>query len=164
MNDATVFYSPTLGELDLSEVVSKVGRYIQAEPRYNYRVIVGTDSQDHQNGERFADFVSAVVVHRVGAGGIYFWQRERMGKVWSLKERIFEEAYRSLKLGQTLVSEFEKEKFSEGFHLEVHVDIGEKGETRTIINEVVGMIRGTGFEVKIKPDAFAASKVADRYT
>ena len=164
MNDTSIFYSATFGELNLSGVVEKVGNYIHSEPKYKYRVIIGTDSQGHQNGIRFADFVSAIVVHRVGAGGVYFWQRERVEKVWSLKERIYEEAYRSLKLSQDLVVQFQEKGSLADFHLEVHVDIGEKGETRTIINEVIGMIRGSGFEVKIKPDSFAASKVADRHT
>jgi len=32
-----------------------------------------------------------------------------------------------------------------------------------MISEVTGMVRGSGFEVKIKPDAYGASKVADRH-
>ena len=48
--------------------------------------------------------------------------------------------------------------------VEIHVDIGQKGPTRELIAEVVGMIRGNGFNVKTKPDAFGASSVADRHT
>lgn len=48
--------------------------------------------------------------------------------------------------------------------LEIHVDVGKVGETREIITEVVGMVRGSGFEVKTKPESFGASKVADRHT
>jgi predicted RNase H-related nuclease YkuK (DUF458 family) len=33
-----------------------------------------------------------------------------------------------------------------------------------MIREVTGLIRGNGFEPKIKPEAFAASTVADRYS
>lgn len=33
-----------------------------------------------------------------------------------------------------------------------------------MITEVVGMIRGSGYDVKIKPQSYGASKVADRYT
>jgi len=33
-----------------------------------------------------------------------------------------------------------------------------------MIKEVTGLIRGNGFEAKIKPESFAASTVADRYS
>jgi predicted RNase H-related nuclease YkuK (DUF458 family) len=48
--------------------------------------------------------------------------------------------------------------------LEIHLDIGPDGETRDLIREIVGMVMGSGFNAKIKPDAYAASSVADRYT
>ena len=46
----------------------------------------------------------------------------------------------------------------------IHADVGEKGQTRDMVKEVVGLIRGNGFEPKIKPESYAASVVADRYT
>jgi predicted RNase H-related nuclease YkuK (DUF458 family) len=46
----------------------------------------------------------------------------------------------------------------------IHADIGEAGATRDMIREVIGLIVGNGFEPKIKPESFAASCVADRYT
>ncbi|GAF87411.1 unnamed protein product, partial [marine sediment metagenome] len=42
-------------------------------------------------------------------------------------------------------------------------DVGENGQTKDMIKEVTGLIRGTGFEPKIKPEAYVASTVADRY-
>ena len=50
------------------------------------------------------------------------------------------------------------------FNLEIHVDIGENGRTKEMIDEVVGMIIGSGLAVRIKPQAYAASSVADKYT
>jgi len=46
----------------------------------------------------------------------------------------------------------------------IHADVGENGATKDMIKEVTGLIRGNGFEPKIKPDACVASSVADRYT
>ena len=46
----------------------------------------------------------------------------------------------------------------------IHADVGEKGRTKDMIREVVGMIKSNGFEAKIKPESFAASVVADRFT
>lgn len=160
MDNKKTFHSTTYGQLSLPEVIFKIGKYIHKEPEYKYRVIVGTDSQE--NGKKAVDFVVALIVHRVGGGGIYFWQRERVVRKYALQERIYEEATRSLTFAQELVGEFEKEGFL-GFDVEIHVDIGKVGETRAILSEVVGMIRGSGFEVKVKPEAFGASSVADRH-
>ncbi|MBM4402476.1 MAG: ribonuclease H-like YkuK family protein [Candidatus Cloacimonetes bacterium] len=161
------FVSPTYGQLSFAEVVFRMGKYMHDEPTYKYRVIVGTDSQENgkpahvAHGKSF-DFVTAAIIHRIGAGGIYFWQRERVARPYSLKERMYEEATRSMVLAQNLMERFEKEGFF-GFDLEIHVDIGRVGETREVVNEVVGMIRGSGFAVKVKPEAYGASKVADRH-
>ncbi|OIP75689.1 hypothetical protein CO121_01205 [bacterium (Candidatus Gribaldobacteria) CG_4_9_14_3_um_filter_36_15] len=46
----------------------------------------------------------------------------------------------------------------------IHADIGENGKTKDMIKEVVGLIRSNGFEAKVKPESFAASVVADRFT
>jgi hypothetical protein len=46
----------------------------------------------------------------------------------------------------------------------IHADIGELGATKDMIKEVTGLIRGNGFEPKIKPESFVASNVADKYS
>ena len=64
-----------------------------------------------------------------------------------------------------LLEEIKKQqKETEELPLEIHVDVGTKGDTREMINEIVGMIRGSGYSVKTKPEAYGASNVADRHT
>lgn len=48
--------------------------------------------------------------------------------------------------------------------LEIHTDIGQNRDTKDRIKEVVGMVRGNGFLIKIKPESFGASAVAGKYT
>lgn len=146
---------------DFSSMVKKIGQFIKADPNYNYQVIVGSDSEI-KNGT-VVDFVTAIVAWRIGQGGTYLWTRESIKKKYSLQERIGEEASRSVQLAWKLRDAFRSNGLS-GYEPEVHVDIGEKGKTREMIKWVVGMVRGSGFEVKIKPDSFTASKVADRHT
>jgi len=155
------FISPTFGEMGFENIVSKIVGYVEGDSDYQYRLIIGTDSQDKNS--HGADFVTAIILHKVGAGGIYFWQRETNPNHLALKARIIEEAVRSLLCAQKFLDALGREN---GIMktLEIHVDVGQKGPTREIIGEVVGMVRGSGFEVKIKPDAFGASKVADRHT
>jgi predicted RNase H-related nuclease YkuK (DUF458 family) len=41
--------------------------------------------------------------------------------------------------------------------------VGENGDTKQMVQELVGMIRANNFEVRTKPNSYAASSVADRH-
>lgn len=156
-----MFQSPTYGELELFQVREHILDFLAREPERKYQLVVGTDSQPH-NGSG-VDFVTAIVVHRVGTGGIYFWKRIVNKKHYVLRQRMYEEATLSLEMAETVLSLLHKDGITK-YDVEIHVDIGKFGETREMITEIVGMIRGSGYTVKTKPESYAASKVADRYT
>lgn len=160
-NGLCVFHSPTHGRLYCEDVVLRLISYLKQNHNQKYKLIIGTDSELEN---RFtADFVTAIVVHRIGRGGIYFWTRSHRNNIHSLRQRMWEEANQSLVMANFLIEQFKKHNLS-SYNLEIHVDVGQNGDTREMINELVGMIRGNGFEVKTKPDAFGASNVADRHT
>lgn len=152
--------SPTLGGLSFEGMFDEVVGYMQAEPAARYKLIIGTDSQAR---ERSIVFVTAVVVHRIGKGARYFYQRRAQRKITSLRQKIFYEASLSLGLASRVA-----ERLSQNGHakldVEIHLDVGRQGETRELIREIVGMVTGSGFDAKIKPDSYGASKVADKYT
>ena len=155
-----LFYNPHAGELLFNAVVQAIVDEMHADPKARYELLVGTDSS--VNGPH-VDYVSAIVVHKVGKGGRYYWTRVREKKTFSLRQRIWREAWLSFELAQRLLKGLSS--FAPlAFNLEIHVDIGEKGPTKELIDEVVGMIIGSGFAVRIKPQAYAASSVADKYT
>lgn len=155
------YQSPTYGKVDLLRLREIVSSFMKADKKAQYEIIVGTDSQKVK--KEAYDYVSALIIHRIGFGGIYFWKRQLIDKKVSLKERIYQEAIMSLETSENFVSFF-KENGIAKYNIQIHVDIGTQGETRVLINEVVGMIRGSGYDVKIKPHSYGASKVADRYT
>ena len=156
-----MFESPTYGSLELPQVRERILTFLAAEPERTYQLVIGTDSQPH-NGAG-VDFVTAIVVHRLGKGGIYFWQRTVNKKHYVLRQRMYEEATMSLAMAETVLALLHKDGITK-YDVEIHVDIGKFGDTREMIAEIVGMIRGSGYIVKTKPDSYAASKVADRYT
>jgi len=156
-----LFYTPIGLKLDLREVVGEIIRFIKADPKRNYKVIIGTDSEMLPGKE--ADFVTAVVVHRVGNGGRYFWRRLDYGKFYTLRDRIIKEVLISLETAKELLLELKKEGAGLNWDFEIHADIGEGGETKVLIQEVVGIIRANNFEAKTKPESYAATKVADRH-
>ncbi len=153
-----IFNSPTKGKLSLKRVIQELLCFINEEPNRKYKIVIGTDSSGR--GQKI-DFVTALVVHRIGRGGRYFWKRIYHKKFPSLRERIYKEVALSLSLAQKLLQNFEPEQLRQD--LEIHIDIGQNGQTREMIKEVVGMVRGSGFNVKTKPDSYAASTVADKH-
>jgi hypothetical protein len=81
----------------------------------------------------------------------------------TLRQRIYQEALHSIKLAEQLIGELKLRNVID-FNLTIHVDIGPKGQTKQMMQEIVGMIRGNGFAVKTKPESYGASSVADRHT
>ena len=148
-------------KLTISEVVDELVGFMRENDKRKYKIIIGTDSQGLE--DKTADFVNAIVIHRVGNGGRYFWRREKLGKFYTMRDRIIQEALSSIDVAKEVLKKL-KGHDTPAFGFEIHVDVGEQGETRTIINEVVGMVRANNFEVKIKPHSYAASKVADKHT
>ena len=153
------FTSPTYGSLDWDATLSKMVSFLGSDSSASYEVIIGTDSEA-QNGS--ADYVSALIVHKMGGGGVYFWSRQTRDKIFSMKQRIWQEALMSLQIAEKLVGDFASLGLTD-LNLEIHVDIGPNGPTRELISEIVGMIRANGFKVQTKPGSWGASHVADRH-
>lgn len=153
------FVSPTRGRLSFDEMMSEMVDFIKGLPSSSYKIIIGTDSQVKHD----SCFVTAIVVHRLGKGGRYFYRKKIQRKIKSLRQKIFYETSLSLEMGGQ-VARYLSECGLEEMEVEIHIDVGEQGETRDLIREVIGMVTGSGFHAKIKPDAFGASSVADKYT
>ncbi|NLS44386.1 MAG: hypothetical protein GX969_01405 [Firmicutes bacterium] len=154
-----MFISPSKGKMGFDETFKDIIEYMQEIPDAPYRLIIGTDSQMREE----ACFVTAIVIHRVGKGGRYYYTKdsEKMGR--SIKQRIFFEAAKSLGVAGRLAEKLSENGFGD-LNVEIHLDIGQNGETKDLIREIVGMVTGTGFEAKIKPDAYGATKVADKHS
>jgi len=155
------YHSPTYGKINLDCLKKTVSSFMTKDKNSRYEIIVGSDSQ--KTGKDIYDFVTALIIHRVGGGGIYFWKRQIEKRKMSLKERIYQEAIMSLTASENFIDFFKTNGISK-YNIQIHVDIGKNGETRDLITEVVGMIRSNGYQVKIKPESYGASKVADKYT
>lgn len=78
-------------------------------------------------------------------------------------DRILKEASFSLELAQRVVAELRPRLNGMFYNFEIHLDIGQNGPTKSMIQEIVGMITGSGFTARIKPESYAANKVADRH-
>lgn len=160
------FVSPSLGLLMLEQVILEIVNFMAEDPEVAYTLIIGTDSQvKRENGSQEVDFVTAIVIHRQGKGGRYFWHKVKKEKVYSLRDKIYTEVFLSLGWAQKLVPILKTSLTGLApYELEIHIDVGEVGPTRELIKEVVGIVTGNGFTAKTKPASYGASAIADRHT
>ena len=157
------FYNPQNQKFSIDELIGEIVNYINREPSRFYRIVVGSDTKAVSETR----VTTAVAVLKVGNGGRYFISHSPYQEFFSLKERIYKEAVASATLAQEIRSRL-KEKLGEDFfwnnNIVVHIDVGERGPTQSLIDGLKGMVRGFGFEPVIKPEAFAAFVLADRHT
>ncbi|MDP3954660.1 MAG: ribonuclease H-like YkuK family protein [bacterium] len=186
-NNLEYFNSPSKGKRDFLNVIADIVGFIAEEPLARYSVVVGTDSEfvglvntstklsaggastngngysHKKEGMGTANFVSVITIHRVGRHGRYFWKRMPAVKTFDRHDRMLKEAYFSLDVAHRLTAELRDKLKGHFYDFEIHLDIGQNGPTKDMIQEIVGMITGNGFKARIKPESYAANKVADRY-
>lgn len=157
-----LFSTQDKGTMPLPGVVADIAAFVRSQPERFYKIIIGSDSEAAST----ASIVTAITVWRVGNGAIHFWTAAEQKHFAVMRDRIWAEAIRSITLAQEVRGRLEAELGDDFFWdgNEVHVDIGEQGPTRELVDSVTGMIRGYNFIPVIKPYSFGASIVADRHT
>ncbi len=163
------FQSLTFGVLNIDSVIDYIKAFLEEMPDSSYSLIIGTDSHEVGGGGKEGkdiNLVTAILIHRKGFGGRYFWTRKEMNNIHTLREKIYAETMMSLNFASTFVPLFKKSLNgkSPNYDLEIHIDVGEHGDTRDMIKEVVGMVTGNGYIAKTKPESYGASYVADKHT
>lgn len=148
-------------KMTTKDVSTQISEFIKDAPEKKYKVIIGTDSQALEGRE--ADFVTAIVVHREGSGGRYFWRRIKNEVFHTMRDRIINEVVTSLDVAKKILKKLNEDLSDTDWDFEIHVDVGNNGPSRKLIQEVVGMVRANNFEARTKPQAYAASSVADRH-
>lgn len=163
------FQSQTHGQLNINEVINHIKFFLEEEPDAQYSLVIGTDSQEKscvKKESKDISLVTAILVHRKGFGGKYFWTRFNKNDIHSLREKIYSETISSLNFALEFVPLLRKSLNGNTpkYNLEIHIDVGDHGDTRDVIKEIVSMVTGSGFVAKTKPEAYGASYVADKHT
>lgn len=156
--------SITYGEVNIKDIAKIIQNKVEKNPT-NYNLMIGTDSQNHDKTK----MVSVIALHEIGHGGIFFYETKYINKIKDINRKMLYETSCSLELANELVSELENLiendfDYSQYIHLEIHVDIGKNGDSKQTIPEIIGWIRSCGYEVTIKPDSYAASSIANKYS
>ena len=136
---------------EISDLISK---------DHEYEIFVGSDSQIRKKLRKVV-YVTCVVLYRKGKGGKIFMAREQEKFCPSLRERLMNEVWRSLSISFDL-----KKILPSNVEIVVHVDVNPKKKFKSsdYCQELVNMVTGQGFKCRVKPDAFAAQNVADKFS
>ena len=128
----------------------------------NGMVYVGTDSFFKK-----MDCIFSTAICLYGAdnqsGGRYFFKKTKFSKkkfpVLSL--RMLKEAENTINMAKEIVDR------CSWTNIDLHLDISssDKDEgTSHLANMLIGYVKGSGFNCKVKPDAFAAASLADKHS
>ena len=153
--------------LNMSDIIKKIADYIEKGLSATYEFTVGTDSQNFSKTK----MVEVIAVHRVGKGGIFFHNTSYIPKITSLRQKITEETSRSLKIADGLLENLELELIDRNIDIDeldiifqIHCDIGKEGKTKVLIREITNWVTSMGYTCLIKPDSYAASGIANKYS
>ena len=149
------FTNTTGQEFTLKDICSLI------ESSHDYNLYVGTDSQVHKKKRRKVKYVTCIVLHKSNSGGRIFINSAFEPPVQSLQQRLSHEVYRSVQLCFML-----QEMLPSNVEIIVDVDLNKNQphKSANYVHQLVGMVTGQGFKCRAKPDAWAASSVADRYS
>ena len=153
-----VWRTPNGKPLTLTEVFEE----IKLHARNEGKIYIGTDS--FIDKDRCA-FATAICLHGASGqrGGKYFFRKVfyKRQNFSSLVQRIMREVQDSIETALFISEEVPTAK------IELHLDISpahKNNGTSSISDMLTGYAKASGFECKIKPDAWASQSVADKHS
>lgn len=162
----------------------------EIEKGYDFKVCIGTDSQKAGKGYKFATAIVIETREHMGfeyrkrydgtkekidiySGrgcmvlGTTFWEemkastsKKKHREIEILNQRMLREVQASINVGYEIWPLLDLY----GVTMEIHADINAdpRHESNVAMGDALGYIIGMGWDAKVKPDAYAASKGADK--
>jgi predicted RNase H-related nuclease YkuK (DUF458 family) len=147
------------GEILLIPIKEAVKKVLDEEAQNNtkLKVCIGTDSQVKANTTEFATVIVFLREHR---GGFMYISNEKTTTKYHIKERMLLEVAKSIEVAYELCDLF----IEYNVEMEIHADINTNPQFKSYdaLKDSMGYILGMGFNIKVKPEAFASSCCADR--
>jgi len=147
------------GEKILIPIKEAVKKVLDEEAINNskLKVCIGTDSQVKANTTEFATVIVFLREHR---GGFMYIHNEKTTTKYHIKERMLLEVSKSVEVAYELCDLF----IEHHVEMEIHADINTNPQFKSYdaLKDSMGYILGMGFNIKVKPEAFASSCCADR--
>ena len=167
IDEDILFRNMSQQNITFDMVADKIVNWINQEPYREYVLAIGTDSQTSVDTK----VVLSITLHRLYNGGIFFLHtiHHKAYRHNQLHQKLYEETQASLDTAEILIEKLKNrgldiQNKSSNIHLQIHMDIGENGPTKKYIQELEGWVRAVGYDYEIKPNSYAASTIADKYS
>ena len=158
LNSTTTWNTGSKNIIDYNTIIEQ----IKEHSKQNGTVYIGTDSFFIKNK---CIFSTAICLYGADKqkGGRYFYTKTSLNKKQfpELSIRMIKEAENTIRIANNIIDEVPAAK------LELHLDISpqENNEgTSHLAKMLIGYVKGSGYECRVKPDAFAAASIADRHS
>ena len=151
LNSTTTWNTGSKNIIDYNTIIEQ----IKEHSKQNGTVYIGTDSFFIKNK---CIFSTAICLYGADKqkGGRYFYTKTSLNKKQfpELSIRMIKEAENTILIANSIIDEVPTAI------LELHLDISphENNEgTSHLANMLIGYVKGSGYECRVKPDAFAAA-------
>lgn len=135
----------------IEDIRAHINKYLNSD----YTMHVGTDTKPRL---RDTTVITAICFREQNKGAVVAYQKFHTDPFPSVRDRLFYETYISLEVAAELLK-LTKSRPT------IHADVNPKKEalSNTTLDAIIGLVKGMGYEVLVKPDAWA-SDIADMYT
>ena len=142
----------SLGGQPISDIRDRIKKRFDAG-RFTFHV--GTDSKTYSD---HCVITTTICFRENGHGALVAYQRNKVETFNNISEKLLHETLVSLEAAQ-MVQDIT------GSPPTVHADVNSKDTALSyrMLNVIMGLVKGMGFPIKVKPDAWAAD-IADMFT
>ena len=155
--DEVVWYSGSGDSYTFAEVIEKITE--TKKDNNSLEIHIGTDSDP--NGKKYA-IATGIALRIPGHGACYFWSRDYLNanQAVNIGFRLEREVADSI-----VVAEHLKKLIEIDIKIIIHVDCNAKlnHASGKYAKKLTSYAAGMGYPVKIKPDSWAASSLADKH-
>jgi uncharacterized protein len=137
-------------------------QFLKEATQYEHEIILGTDSQPFNSGTFLVSAIAVLCDNQDYHCRYFYTEHRNRPRHHNIYERIFCEAQTTIDLACSLRGVLPHANIT------IHLDISNentKHKTGRFSRSLVAMVHGYGYEkVEIKPNAWCASTIADKYT
>ena len=141
----------TLSGDSIDDIREHIKKY--ATPQFTLHV--GTDTKPNK---LYTTLITTICFREQGKGAVVAYQKAKIQVFPTIRDRLFHETFISLEVARAITD-------IAGRTPTIHADENphQDAVSSQVVDVVVGMIKGMGYPVLVKPEAWAAD-IADMYT
>jgi len=157
------WFKPNKEHINWQEITNNIAYMVNQG--YQHKVTIGTDSQPITGGTVVVVAV-CIISDMPGFSRTFYYGKEKVCKFFDLYKRVSYETQVSIDVANKLREHSSNlnNKLNIGIHLDVSSDEA-KTKTSKYSNGLINLVKAYDYpDVEVKPNSWAASSIADKFT